>query len=481
MTQYHPFIRSGTRRYFVGQCGLGLGTIALSSLLRMERESSGKTTSNTSAATSHGSAKNIIFLHMNGGPPQQDLFEWYPRLSELHGQAPPDSLVKGLKFPFLTPDSKLLATPYKFSRKGECGAWMSELLPHLGSVVDEVTFLRAVQTEHFNHAPANLYMFTGSSQFNGASLGAWVTYGIGSENENLPGFIVLISGEAVPQGGKSLWGNGFLPARFQGVRCRSGGDPILFVSDPPGISREVRRQSLDTLKELNEFSFSRTGDEDTLGRIEQYELAFRMQVSVPEIMDISREPQHIQRLYGTTPGVPSFANNCLLARRLIEDGVRFVQLSDYGWDLHGDTTKRDLMHQLPARTQATDQAMAALITDLKQRGLLAETLVVWGGEFGRTSMNEGSNYGTLLGRDHQIYAFTMWVAGGGVRSGFSYGKTDELGIQAVENPMNIRDLQATILHLLGLDSHELTYRYQGLNQRLIGPTDDARVHSEIFA
>jgi hypothetical protein len=341
--------------------------------------------------------------------------------------------------------------------------------------------IKSMHTDQFNHAPAELFLYTGSPRNGAASMGSWVTYGLGSESENLPGFVVLISGGTDPTGGKALWSTGFLPSVFQGVQCRTSGDPILYVTDPKGIDRDVRRRSLDAIRRLNEIELEEFGDPETLTRIEQYELAFRMQLAVPEVTDIAREPERIHKMYGTAPGQASFANNCLLARRLIERGVRYVQLFDWGWDCHGTGKGDDIVNHLPEKCKETDQAIAALLADLKERGLLDETLVIWGGEFGRTSMNEERGGSKFLGRDHHPHCFTIWLAGGGVKPGITLGATDELGYFITEGAMSIRDLQATILHLLGLDPHRHSYLYQGLHQRLIGPTEEARVRKELLA
>ncbi|MGI9243998.1 MAG: DUF1501 domain-containing protein, partial [Verrucomicrobiales bacterium] len=351
---------------------------------------------------------------------------------------------------------------------------------HFPEVIDDVSVIKSMHTEQFNHAPAQLLLYTGSAQFGGASMGAWATYGLGSENANLPGYVVLLSGGSDPSGGKSLWGSGFLPSTYQGVQCRSSGEPILYVSNPKGMSRDVRRRSLDALKALNEFELETVGDPETLARINQYELAYRMQMAVPEVMDISREPEKVREMYGAVPGEASFANNCLLARKLVEDGVRFVQLFDYGWDIHGTGSGDDLITRFPQKMKDTDQPITALIKDLKQRGLLDETLVVWGGEFGRTSMNEARGGSKFLGRDHHPGAFSIWMAGGGIQPGLEYGATDELGYNVVQDKMSVRDLQATILHLLGLDAERLSFSYQGLNQRLIGPAHGPRVHEKLL-
>ncbi len=344
-----------------------------------------------------------------------------------------------------------------------------------------MAIIRSMHTDQFNHAPAQLALYTGAARFGGASMGAWTTWGLGTENANLPGFVVLVSGGTDPSGGKSLWGSGFLPSVFQGVQCRSAGDPILFVSNPKGVDRQVRRRSLDALRTLNQLELDRIGDPETRTRISQYELAFRMQMSVPEVMDVTREPKHIQDSYGTTPGKASFANNCLLARRLVEQGVRYVQLFDWGWDMHGTAASNDLMTGMPKKCKEVDQPIAALLSDLKQRGLLDDTLVIWSGEFGRTSLNEERNGSKFLGRDHHPHCFSMWMAGGGIRGGVTHGETDELGYFVARDKVGLHDLQATVLHLLGFDPQRLSYRYQGLEQRLIGPAGDGHVITPVLA
>jgi len=375
----------------------------------------------------------------------------------------------------------MLGPQASFGQYGQSGAYVSDLLPHFQQAVDEVTFLKAVYTDEFNHAPAQLFMHTGFPRQGRPSMGAWVTYGLGSENENLPGFIVLVSGQSAPSAGKSVWGSGFLPSVYQGVQCRSEGDPVLFVSDPRGVTRDIRRGSVETINAINRLQYQEVGDPEILSRIAQYELAFRMQMTVPEAMDISREPAYIHQLYGTEPGKTSFANNCLLARRLAERGVRFIQLFHRGWDSHGSNEFEALEGGFLKRCKEVDQAMTALITDLKQRGMLEETLLVWGGEFGRTPMweNRGGKTAPFKGRDHHRDAFTMWITGGGVKTGMTYGATDEIGYYGTEGRIHIHDLQATILHQLGIDHEKLTYHYQGRDFRL---TDvHGRVVKEILA
>ena len=354
-------------------------------------------------------------------------------------------------------------------------------MPGLREHADDVAFLKSMWTDQFNHAPAEMLLYNGSSRVGGASMGSWITYGLGSENENLPGFVVLISGNTDPTGGKALWSTAFLPSVYQGVQCRTVGDPILYVSDPKGMARDSRRRSLDALRQLNEYELEQFGDPETLTRISQYELAFRMQMAVPDVMDLRQEPDNVRTRYGAEPGKSSFANNCLLARRLVERGVRYVQLFDWGWDCHGTGKGDDIVEHLPQKCREVDRPVAALLKDLKSRGLLDETLVVWGGEFGRTSMNEARGGSKFLGRDHHPQCFTIWMAGAGIQGGVSFGATDDLGYQITEGKTTVRDLQATILHLLGLDAWKLTYPYQGLQQRLIGPEGEAKVRREILA
>lgn len=475
------YIRDITRRHFLSSTAMGLGSIGLSTLLGgktfgLRAQSDGDTKLLPHFAPR---AKRIIYLHMAGSPPQQDLFDYKPLLNKLHGQTAPKELYESTRFAFIKGDPTILGSPYDFERYGANGTWVSELLPNFASIVDDVTIVKSMHTDQFNHAPAQLFLYTGSPQLGRPSMGSWITYGLGSEADNLPGFVVLVSGNKTPSAGKSVWGSGFLPSVYQGVQCRSVGDPVLFVSDPDGMSRQTRRRSLDALRDLNEIQQQESGDPEVLSRIEQYELAFRMQMAVPEVMDISREPELIRDAYGAEPGKASFANNCLLARRLIENGVRFVQLFDWGWDTHGTGKSDDIVHQLPLKCKLTDRPVAALITDLKRRGLLEDTLVIWSGEFGRTPMNEARNGSKYLGRDHHPGCFTIWMAGAGVKSGLVYGETDPLGYTITKNPVHVHDLQATILHLLGLDHERLTYRYQGRDFRL---TDvHGRVVKDILA
>jgi hypothetical protein len=478
--------RAHSRRQFFAKTGLGLGGLALGGLAGPNAFASaaGVSTSKPMEPRIPGKparAKSVIYLHMSGAPPSLDLFDWKPELSRLHMQPCPDSFLKGKRFAFIKGVPKMLGSPYKFRQHGSGGGWFSEMIPNMASVADDICVVRSMNTDQFNHAPAELFLFTGAPRFGNASMGSWITYGLGNENQNLPGFVVLLSGGTDPTGGKALWGSGFLPSVYQGVQCRSAGDPILFSSNPAGLDREARRKTLDTIRALNQKEAQEFGDPETLTRIEQYELAYRMQMSVPDTFDLAKEPEHIRNLYGAKPGDGSFANNCLLARRLVERGVRFVQLFDWGWDIHGTGAGDDLMNAFPKKCKDVDQACAALIIDLKQRGLLDDTLVIWGGEFGRTPMNEARGGSTFLGRDHHPACFTMWMAGGGIKGGQTYGATDEFGYGIVENPVGIRDLQATVMHLMGLDPYTFSFAYQGLNQRLIGPSDEGRIVKDLLA
>jgi hypothetical protein len=411
-------------------------------------------------------AKSIIYLFMAGAPSQVDLFDSKPTLQKYDGQNIPDEFVKGERFAFIKGKPKLLGSPFEFTRCGNSGAEISELLPHLKNVVDDITIIRSMHTTQFNHAPAQIFMNTGFQIIGRPSMGSWMTYGLGSECKDLPGFVVLVSGENQPDGGKACWGSGFLPSVYQGVEFRSQGDPVLFLTNPDGVSSQSRRDSLDLLKSLNEEHLASNGDPEIATRIASYEMAFKMQSSVPDLVNIHEEPASVHELYGTQPGKKSFANNCLLARRLVERGVRFVQLYHRGWDNHGTNSHDDIVNRLPSLCEETDRAAAALIQDLKQRGLLDSTIVVWGGEFGRTPMNEARNRSKFLGRDHHPRAFTMWVAGGGFKPGVTVGSTDELGYNIADDPVDVHDLHATILNQMGIDHTKLTYRFQGRDFRL---------------
>lgn len=454
-----------SRRWFLRDCGIGLGGIALHSLFNPESVASPKADLLAPRSPSHRArAKRVIFLFMGGAPSHIDLFENKPTLTRLDGTVPPPELLKGYQSAFIRPDNKLLGPKFPFKRYGNCGMEMAELLPHLGSVADDITMIRSMKTDAFNHAPAQVLLSTGSQQFGRPSLGAWVTYALGSDTGSLPSFVVLSSGKKGPSGGSANFGSGFLPSIYQGVPFNSVGDPVLYLSTPEGITAGSQRAAIEVINELNQKRFDSVADPEIQTRISSFEMAGRMQDVAPEVTDISRESAGTLALYGAKPGTPSFANNCLLARRLVERGVRFVELFHESWDQHGNLTK-----DLAANCLATDQACAALIKDLKQRGMLDDTLIVWGGEFGRTPMVQGGSDG----RDHHSNAFTMWLAGGGVKSGYVHGATDDLGFNAVENPVHVHDLNATILHLLGFDHERLTFRTQGRDFRL---TD---VHGEV--
>lgn len=473
MTQHNEGDRGGSqaahlraRRWFLQQCGVGLGSCALHGLL-----------ADSASAAARGphfpaQIKNVIFLFMAGAPSHLELFDHKPELAALDGTLPSADLIKDYRAAFIDPNSTLLGPRFKFARHGQCGAELSELLPHLAGVVDDITIVKSMSTDAFNHAPAQIQMSTGSQQFGKPSLGSWTLYGLGSETQDLPGFIVFSTGKKGPSGGNSNWGSGFLPTVHQGVQFRSTGDPVLYLSNPPGIRRDMQRRSLDALAELNRVHLAEAADPEIETRIQAYEMAYRMQAVAPDLVDLADEPEHILQMYGAEPGESSFANTCLLARRLVEQGVRFVEVFHEAWDQHGNLVK-----DLKKNCLDTDQAAAALIRDLKQRGLLDQTLVVWGGEFGRTPMVQG---GSRDGRDHHPNAFTMWLAGGGLKGGLTFGETDAFGFDVVHDRVHVRDLHATILHLLGLDHERLTFRFQGLDQRLTG-VEPARVVHELLA
>jgi len=459
-----------TRRWFFKECGVGLGAIALGQLLRESGFAAPAKVAATGALAPKqphhaAKAKRVIYLFMAGAPSHLELFDYKPQLAKFDGTLPPADLVKDYRAAFINPSSKLLGPKFKFSKHGQCDAELSELLPNLAGVVDDIAIVKSMVTDAFNHAPGQIMMSTGAQQFGRPSLGAWTLYGLGSESQDVPGFIVFSSGAKGPSGGSSNWGSGFLPTIYSGVQFRGSGDPVLYLSNPKGVDNKVQRDSLDTLKRLNQMRLDAVGDPEIATRINSFEMAYRMQSSAPELMDLSKEPKHILEMYGAEPGKPSFANNCLLARRLIERGVRFVELFHESWDQHGNLKK-----DLEKNCRDTDKASAALVKDLKQRGLLGDTLVVWGGEFGRTPMVQG---GGDDGRDHHPNCFTMWLAGGGVKPGTTIGESDEFGFNAMKDKVHVHDLHATILHLLGFDHTKLTYRFQGRDFRL---TD---VHGEL--
>lgn len=480
-------LKNISRRHFLLESAAGLGAVALGGMFGCGSPDQKKIVESIvdplAPKPPHfpGRAKRVIYLHMAGAPSQLELFDYKPELVKLNNQLCPPSLLEGKRFAFIRGTPKMLGPQANFKQRGQSGNYVSDHLPHFAEIADEVSFLKGVYTDQFNHAPAQLFVHTGSPRLGRPSIGSWVTYGLGSENNNLPGFVVLTSGGKTPDAGKSVWGSGFLPSVYQGVQCRSEGDPVLFLSDPHGIDRDLKKKTIDAINDVNRHHYDEFGDPETLTRIAQYEMAFRMQISVPEVMDISNEPDYIHQLYGTTPGKASFANNCLLARKLVEKDVRFVQLFDWGWDMHG--TGEDTSVDIGQRNKCReiDRAMTALILDLKQRGLLEETLVVWGGEFGRTPMQENRENinNPFLGRDHHVEAFTMWMAGGGIKKGASWGETDEIGYYAVNGKVSLHDVQATILNQLGMNHEKLTYHFQGRPFRL---TDVAgKVINEIIA
>jgi hypothetical protein len=477
MTVDHSTVlQSLTRRHFFSRCGMGIGGIALASLTGEKSRAAASALPASPMEPRHPHrrprAKNVIYLFMAGAPSQLDLFDYKPKLVELNGQPIPPSFIEGKRFAFMgsSHGTKLLGTRRKFQRYGRSGAWVSEVFPHTAGIVDDITIVHSCAASLFNHAPAKLFMNTGSGQFGRPSMGAWVTYGIGCESQDLPGFVVLQSGPRGPRGGAVNWGSGFLPSAFQGVPLRGNGEPILNLTTPGGISPVRQRQTIDAIRELNLRRAVETGDPEIMTRIAAGEMAWRMQSSAPELIDLSGESKATLDLYGVEKETPSFARNCLLARRLVERGVRFVQLYHTNWDSHGGPGE-NLQGDFERVCRDVDKAQAALVTDLKSRGLLDDTLVIWGGEFGRTPMGENRE---TSGRNHHIDAFTMWFAGGGVKRGAVIGQTDELGFNAVEDRMHIHDIHATILHLLGLDHERLTFRFQGRDFRL---TD---VHGEVM-
>jgi hypothetical protein len=477
MNPFDPLLQR-TRRHFFRDCALGLGSLGLASLMSGGRLLAGEKTIAGPLAPKKphfpAKARSVIYLFMAGGPSQLELWDWKPKLVEMNGQPIPESFIKGKRFAFMDTFTKevpkLLGTRRKFARHGATDTWVSECLPHTAEVVDELAVLKAVATNVFNHAPAKIFVNTGSPQFGRPSMGAWVTYGIGSEAQDLPGFVVLQSGPRGPRGGAPNWGSGFLPTSYQGVPLRNVGEPILDLTSPPGVGKDRQKQVLDAVRDLNEERLAETGDPEIATRIASYEMAYRMQTSAPELIDLSGETRQTLDAYGAEPGKPSFANNCLLARRLVERGVRFVQLYHTDWDHHGEGNN-NLGKGLDQICREIDRPCATLVKDLKQRGLLDDTLVVWGGEFGRTPMGENRD---TVGRNHHIDCGTVWLAGGGVKAGARLGETDEFGFFPTEGRVHVHDLQATILHLLGLDHTKLTYRFQGRDFRL---TD---VHGEVI-
>ncbi|TWI85512.1 secreted protein [Lacibacter cauensis] len=466
-----------TRRHFLKESAMGFGALALGSLLGSCGNNMGMASSPVFDAAHPlaprmpffpAKARSVIYLHMAGAPSQLELFDYKPELAKLNGQDCPPSLLEGKKFAFIRGVPKMLGPQANFKQHGKSGLWVSDYLPHFSTIVDDVSIIKSVTTDQFNHAPAQLLMHTGSARLGRPSIGSWVTYGLGTENQNLPGFVVLTSGGNNPDAGKSVWGSGFLPSVYQGVQCRSEGDPVLFINDPQGMDRDLRKASIDAINKVNQEQYKEFNDPEILSRISQYEMAYKMQISVPEVMNINDEPEYIREMYGAQPGKGSFANNVLLARKLVEKGVRFVQLFDWGWDTHGTSADGAVDIGLINKCRQVDKAMTALILDLKQRGLLDETLVIWGGEFGRTPMQENRDGKEMpfKGRDHHAEAFSMWMAGGGIKGGTTYGETDEIGYSITSGKTEAFDIQATILNQLGFDHEKFTYDFQGRPFRL---------------
>jgi len=493
--QYLEFLQrqAQTRRQFVGLGAGGLGAFFLhaanaktvteaSTGLKFVRDPS--TPLSVLPPQFPAKVKRIIYLHMGGAPSQLELFDHKPQLARFNGHDCPESFLKGKRFAFITGIPKMLGPQFPFHQTGRNGTWISDRLPHLEQVIDDLCIIKSMKTDQFNHAPAQLLVQTGDQRTGHASLGSWVTYGLGTENQNLPGFIVLISnGGTTANAGKPLWGSGFLPSVYQGVPCRSAGEPVLYLQNPKGVTRQERREVLDAVDEINRHTYQEFGNPETVTRIAQYEMAFRMQLEASDAMDIHREPQAVLERYGAQPGKTSYANNCLVARRLAERGVRFIQLYHWGWDSHGSPTDEGLNVGLVKQCKTTDQPTAALLADLKSRGLLEDTLVVWGGEFGRTPMQDnhaGGEETKFIGRDHHPSAFTIWMAGGGVKAGMTHGETDDMGYEIVKDPVEVRDLHATMLYLLGFDYRTFSYTYQGLDQKLTG-VKPARIVSEVLA
>ena len=452
-----------TRRHFLGECGVGLGKIALASLLTGAVARGAGEGNALLPKQPHfpGKAKRVIHLFMAGAPSQLDLFDYKPELVKLEGKPIPPSVIAGQRYAFIRSDAAVMGPRFKFAKYGQSGAEISEVLPHLAKIVDDICLVKSVKTDQFNHAPAQIFFNTGFQQPGRPSLGSWVLYGLGAETQELPAFVVMSTGSGI-SGGAANWSSGFLPTLYTGTRFRNQGDPILNVSSPDGMDVRLQRDTLDLVRTLNERQLREVRDPEIATRISNYEMAFKLQTSAPELMDLKSESKETLDMYGCDPGKPSFARACLLARRMIERGVRFVNIYHEGWDAHSDVTGNSKQN-----CKQTDQASAALVMDLKQRGLLDETLVIWGGEFGRTPMVETNpSLGRSQGRDHHPQAYTMWLAGGGIKRGLTFGMTDELGFNAVENPVHVHDMQATILHCLGFDHERLTYRYAGRDFRL---------------
>ena len=463
-----------TRRHFLSKCTTGLGAMWLAGMGQGAFGASAKLAKDPAQplapAMPHlpGKAKRVIYLHMAGAPSQHELFDYKPELQKLDGKECPKEFLEGKQFAFIQGIPKMLGPQFPFKQYGESGAWISDRMPHLATMADDICFIKSMYTDQFNHGPAQLLVHTGTQNPGAPSIGSWATYGLGSENQNLPGFIVLTSGGKNPDAGKSVWGAGYLPSVYQGVQCRSEGEPVLYLKNPEGVTRDMRRRSLDTLDRLNEKIARETGDPETVTRIAQYEMAYRMQMHATDAFGLKQEDEATQAMYGTEPGKESFANNCLLARRLAERGVRYIQLFDWGWDSHGTGKDTALNFGFTDLCKRIDQPITALLKDLKRRGMLEDTLVVWGGEFGRTPMreNRGGSEMSFVGRDHNPGGFTIWMAGGGVKAGTSYGETDPIGYEAIKDKVSLHDLHATMLHLLGFDHEKFSFPFQGVGQRL---------------
>jgi hypothetical protein len=489
-------LQEQTRRHFLRSLGSGMGSIFLGTSLANYAVPTNTTREKSSLSFARDAAtplsqlppqfpakvKRVIYLHMAGAPSQLELYDYKPELRRLDGQDCPASFLAGKRFAFISGVPKLLGSQFPFKQSGQSGQWISDRLPHIAEHVDDICFIKSMRTDQFNHAPAQLLVQTGNPRLGYASFGSWVLYGLGTENQNLPGFIVLLSGGKSPDGGKQLWSSGFLPSVYQGVQCRSHGEPVLYLNNPPGVDRAQRRAVLNAIDDVDSQTHAEFGNPETVTRIAQYEMAFRMQMDATDAMDISKEPESVRAKYGSKPVGADFANNCLVARRLAERGVRFIQLYHWGWDSHGADAKEALNLGFVDRCREVDQPTAALLADLKERGLLEDTLVVWGGEFGRTPMRENRNGQEMkyVGRDHNPGAFTIWLAGGGLKHGITYGQTDEMGYEIVQDPVDIRDLHASMLYMLGFDYHKLTYSFQGLEQKLTS-VKPARVIGEILA
>ena len=467
-----------TRRHFLSKCTTGLGAMWLAGMGQSAFGSATKLAKDPTQPLAPampllpGKAKRVIYLHMAGAPSQHELFDYKPELKKLDGKDCPKEFLEGKQFAFIQGVPKMLGPQFEFKQHGQSGAWISDRLPQLATMADDLCFIKSMHTDQFNHGPAQLLVHTGTQNPGAPSIGSWATYGLGSENQNLPGFIVLTSGGKNPDAGKSVWGAGYLPSVYQGVQCRSEGEPVLYLQNPDGVTRDMRRRSLDTLDRLNQRIAQETGDPETVTRIAQYEMAYRMQMHATDAFELKQEDEATHAMYGTEPGKESFANNCLLARRLAERGVRYIQLFDWGWDSHGTDPSTDLKSGFANLCTKIDKPITALLKDLKRRGMLEDTLVVWGGEFGRTPMreNRGGSEMSFIGRDHNPGAFTIWMAGGGVKAGTSYGETDPIGYQAMKDKVSLHDLHATMLHLMGFDHKKLSFPFQGVGQRLTNIT-----------